>query len=389
MAEDGSLTCPRGALSDVLDIVGLDQSSVVDRTVFPHAELGSFMGELRPYQQEAISAVILAGGGVVQAPTGSGKTVVAVALTARLSTPTLVIVHTSVLLEQTVSQFKRFLGCEVGVVGGGDDDWRDVTVAMVQTLVRRDLTPLRDRFGLVILDEAHHCPASTFNTVVQNFSACYRVGLTATPTRKDRLHPVLFDVVGPIVHRVKPATLVAEGSIAPPEVVEVRTAFTSRYNKDYARLINRIVKDPNRNALIVDAVIAHRGEMSLVLSERVAHCHLLARMLGEKGVLAEVMTGEMSKESRSELITRFRAGEVQILVSTTALVGEGFDLPAIDTIFLTVPNGNPARTTQILGRALRPSEGKKSGRIVDFVDHQVPLLMNQFLLRSRVYRSFD
>ena len=85
---------------------------------------------------------------------------------------------------------------------------------MVQTLLRRDLAPVRDRFGLVILDEAHHCPAETFKSVVQHFAARYRIGLTATPTRKDRLHPVLFDVVGPIVHRVMPRTLVA--SARPP-----------------------------------------------------------------------------------------------------------------------------------------------------------------------------
>ncbi len=386
---DGTVAMPRGAGGDVrAALAGLLPFDVVDRTVLPPAPGLVLRGQLRDYQQAAVDAMVAAQEGVIQAPTGSGKTVIAAALAAHLQTPTLILVHTSVLLEQTADRIRQFLGVEPGRIGGGVESWDTVTVAMVQTLLRRDLTAVRDRFGLVILDEAHHCPAETFKSVVQRFAARYRVGLTATPTRKDRLHPVLFDVVGPIVHRVAPKTLVASGSIAPSEVVEVITAFRGAFRNNYGGLINRLVKDPRRNALILDAVIAHRGARALVLSERVRHCEALTQALQARGISAELLAGKMARDARDAVLGRFVEGETEVLVSTPAMVGEGFDLPAIETVFLTVPNGNVAKTTQLLGRALRPCAGKSAGRIVDFVDAEVPLLVNQYKRRARVYRVF-
>jgi superfamily II DNA or RNA helicase len=387
-AADGAVSVPRGARPDVVAALAGLPVTFVDRTVLPAASIPDLNGRLRDYQEAAVAAATMAREGVIQAPTGSGKTVVAAALAARLKTPTLILVHTSVLLEQTAERIRDFLGIEPGRVGGGSESWDTVTVAMVQTLLRRDLAPVRDRFGLVILDEAHHCPAETFKSVVQRFAARYRIGLTATPTRKDRLHPVLFDVVGPIMHRVAPRTLVAAGSIAPSEVVEVITGFKGVFRNNYGALINRLVRDPARNALILDAVVAHRGARALVLSERVRHCEALTAALVARGIPAEVLTGKMSRDARDAVLARFVEGRTEVLVSTPAMVGEGFDLPAIETVFLTVPNGNVAKTTQVLGRALRPHAGKLAGRIVDFVDAEVSLLANQYKRRARVYRGF-
>ena len=139
----------------------------------------------------------------------------------------------------------------------------------------------------------------------------------------------------------------------------------------------------------MQSVQAHRGERSLVLSDRVEHCRLLGGALAAAGIPVAVLTGDLAKEVREQVLGRFVSGEITVLVATTALVGEGFDLPAIDTVFLTTPNGNVARTTQALGRALRPSAGKTAGRIVDFVDAQVPLLRNQARKRAGVYRGFE
>jgi superfamily II DNA or RNA helicase len=388
MDDEGTAILPRGARAAIRATIAPLDPAEDDRTILPVAEPLRFDGQLRDYQEAAVIAALAARDGVIQAPTGSGKTVVALALAARLATPAIILVHTSVLLEQTAERIRAFLGMEPGIIGGGRETIGRITVAMVQTLLRRDLSDIRDRFGLVMLDEAHHCPAETFKTVVRQFPARYRIGLTATPTRKDRLHPILYDVVGPIIHRVMPRTLVESGSISPTEVIEVETEFEGAYRKNYARLINRLVLDRARNALVIESIIRHKGVRSLVLSERVAHCHLLAAALAEKGLSVACLTGEVPREARDAVLQRFAFGEVNILVSTTALVGEGFDLPVLDTVFLTVPNGNTAKTTQVLGRALRPHEGKLAGRIVDFVDARVSLLRNQAQRRSKVYRGF-
>lgn len=383
-----TLRCPRGALADTLRILGGLSGEPEDATAFPGRGEICFVGRLRRYQEDAVQSVLRSREGVIQAPTGSGKTVIAMALVARLPTTALILVHTSVLFEQTAEAVRRFLGIEPGLVGQGLDEPRDITVAMVQTLMRRDLAGWRDRFGLVILDEAHHCPAETFKTVVQHFAARYRVGLSATPTRKDRLHPILFDVMGPILHVVTPRTLIASGSIARVEVVQVETGFRGRWRRDYASLLRKLVRDGRRNAVIVEAVLKHRGRRSLVLTERVEHAHLLAKVLAGRGLKASALTGDMAREEREATLRRFTSGEIEAMVSTTALVGEGFDLPALDAVFVTVPHANPAKTTQILGRALRPSAGKVAGRVVDFVDSEVPLLRRQAERRMRVYRKY-
>jgi superfamily II DNA or RNA helicase len=180
----------------------------------------------------------------------------------------------------------------------------------------------------------------------------------------------------------------ATGSLTPVEVVRVDTGFKTRYVKDYPKLVTRIAKNKARNELIVDAIRRHMGERTLVLSERVDHCAILAGALSAAGVRCAVMTGAVSRDDRGGLLQEFQRGDVSVLVSTSSLVGEGFDLPAIDTVVITIPNGNVARTTQFLGRALRPSTGKVAGRIVDFCDLSVSLLFNQFQKRAAVYRKF-
>lgn len=359
-----------------------------DRTVRPSAGLFRLNGELRDYQSDVVTAAIKAGQGVIQAPTGSGKTVIACGLVAASGLNTLFVVHTSVLLEQTAAAVRRFLGVEPGIIGAGRDEPAPVTVAMVQTLGRRNPAPLHPLFGMVILDEAHHCPAESFKSIVGSFPAACRFGLTATPTRKDRLHPVLFDVVGPIITRVDARNLMVSGSITPVEVVGIDTGFKTRYTKDYAKLITRIAGNRARNDLVVESVARHMGDRTLVLSERVDHCRKLADGLGAAGIPAVVLTGCVAREDRKQILDDFAAGRFRVLVSTSSLVGEGFDLPVLDTVVVTIPNGNVARTTQLLGRALRPSSGKTAGRIVDFRDFQVPLLVSQFNRRMSVYRKF-
>lgn len=378
---------PRGGLEEVLPT--LKPEIVEDHTAFPRCDVGWFSGDVRDYQKKAVDFAINKRDGVIHAPTGSGKTVMGIILSSLLKTPTLFIVHTSVLLEQTAQKIRQFLGIEPGLLGGGKADIREITVAMVQTLMRYDLRTLRDRFGLVILDEAHHCPAETFRGVVQEFSARYRIGLTATPTRKDGLHPVLFDCVGPIIYSVSPDSLINSGAITPVQIVVVETQFYTKARKaDYSELITKLTEDVSRNTLIVKTIIKHKGNRNLVLSERIAHCQLLGRMLHQHGLDVVVMTGNQPKEDRESAINRFIEGEINFLVSTTALVGEGFDLPAIDTVFLTVPNASPVKTAQALGRTLRPHEGKVNGKIVDFYDAMVPLLRSQYKKREKVYLSF-
>lgn len=385
--EGGALHLPRGALPELRDELLADREIVTrDETVMPHRAPALLEATLRDYQRAAVDACLAAGGGVIVAPTGSGKTVTAMGLVAALDTPTLFLVHTRVLLEQTIERARALLGVEPGVIGGGRDEPDVFTVATVQSLRGRDLSDLKRNVGLVILDEAHHCPAWTFRQVVERFPARWRVGLTATPVRRDRLHPVLFDVIGPVCHTISDGALEARRAILRPELHAVETEFRFFYRRNYGRMITSLTRNADRNRIVLDTILGQHRARSLVTSERIAHAELLhARLEAEAEVPVALAHGRMPRAQAARAVAALAIGEVEILVTTTSLVGEGFDLPDLDTLFLTVPHGNPAKTAQLMGRVVRPAPGKEAAYVVDFVDKNVPVLKNQWRSRKKVY----
>jgi superfamily II DNA or RNA helicase len=389
--DDAGLTLPRGAGLDLKKWLAAhapgEPIEVVDqRSAPPLTTPVQLTAELRGYQSEAVEQAVLRRDGVLVAPTGSGKTLMALAIAARLQVRTLVVVHTRTLLDQTCASMARHLGIEAGRLGGGRDDLRELTVATVQTLVRRPPAELADYFGLVILDEAHHCPAATFTDVMQRFSARWRLGLTATPERADRLHPLMYAALGPELARLRPIALVDEGAILAPLVRPVLTHFRAARVRDRGRLLTRLCLDGHRNDLIARTIAASRGHRSLVLSERVEHCATLTGLLRALGVPAQALTGKLAVEDRERVLADFRAGPPSVLVATTSLVGEGFDCPELDTLFLASPTGNATRATQALGRVLRPAPGKTAPQVYDFVDSQTPALERAWRKRVTIYR---
>jgi superfamily II DNA or RNA helicase len=379
---------PRGALREVYerDLKPL-APAFQDETVFPPRVPIAFRGELRDYQAAAIQACQARRGGVIVAPTGSGKTVIALALIALVETPVLFLVHTGVLLRQTAERMRAFLGIEPGVIGGGRWEVSEVTVATVQTLRTRGFDELKTRFGMVILDECHHCPAYSFRSILGRFPARFRVGLTATPERQDRLHPILFDVVGPIAYSIERPVLEEARTILRPQVVDVETAFRYFYRRNaWTRMIESLTRNAARNELVCEMVSMNHRQRSLVTTERVAHAERLAALLearfpGRVGLVH----GQMPREQVQQVLGGLADGQTPVVVATTSMIGEGFDLPDLDALFLTVPHGNPTKTAQLLGRILRPSPGKEMPRVVDFADVKVPILRSLWLKRKKVY----
>lgn len=409
------LVLPRGMFREVRG--KHPGAEIIDSRLCPVRGPLDLNAELRDYQEEAIVAAAIENEqGVIQAPTGSGKTVIAMGLMARLATPAIMLVHTKVLLDQSAASVRRFLGIEPGMIGAGQQRIQDITIAMVPTLAHENNTKLLQdigqRFGLLIQDECHHAAAASFRRIIQSFPARYRFGVTATPIRKDGLTQMLWDVVGPKVYFVAPKRLIDQGAITPAKVERIYTTFcpqalpmqrltafqqmnirkqgrTPRPSLDTGALMEMLTRDPERNQLILDTILQLHEERSLVLTERVPHAHWIAASLAARGLRSMAMTGETSDRDRDAILSGLRDGTLPVMVSTPNLVGEGFDLPIIDTVFLIVPNGNITRTTQALGRVLRPAKGKDRGRIVDFVDSGVPRLRDQAVTRDRVYKTFE
>ena len=386
--DGAALVLPRGLLHELRTA---DPACPVEdrRLTLPEVDF-RWRGALRPEQREAAARAWRAHGGVVVGPCGSGKTNMGLACVGGWRQPALWVVHTLDLARQALERARTLFDLPddaFGMIGGGRESiGTHLTAATVQTLARRDLADLAGRFGTVVLDEAHHAPASTFMQVLQAFAARNRLGLTATPDRADGLGAAMLAVFGPIVARLTTQALAGAGRVVLPVVRQVPTSFTYRYADDYGALLAALIANAPRNALIARMVAAEAraGHCCLVLSERVDHCRLLAEALQRVApeVPAAILTGEATAKVRAETLGAMRTGRLRVLCATR-LADEGLDIPALDRVFLTTGGRNVVALTQRAGRAMRPADGKGEPIVFDFCDWRVGVLRAQVKARVR------
>ncbi|MEK6202382.1 MAG: DEAD/DEAH box helicase [Desulfobulbaceae bacterium] len=346
-----------------------------------------FHGSLRPYQQLAVADVSKRSFGVLEAGTGSGKTVMALAVIAARRQPTLILVHTKELLYQWQQRASEFLGRSVGLIGDGLLDIQPLTVAIVNSARKRvdQLVPL---FGHLVVDECHRVPAALFTDVVSRFDCQYLLGLSATAFRSDEGTTRLISIfMGDRVHQVDQAELQAIGAIVKPELVRRKTTFTHPYRGDYQALITALTSHQGRNLQIVEDVIEAAGREAagvlLVVSDRVSHCEVFADQLVQRGQSVALLTGQTPPEKRVQIVRKVQDGELRILVATLQLIGEGFDCAGLSTLFLTTPITFEGRLLQVLGRIMRPAAGKHA-RVFDYVDELVSVLRRSAESRKKV-----
>ncbi len=344
--------------------------------------------ELRPYQEEAVQAMARHAFGVLEATTGAGKTVMALGLLARRRQPTLVLVHSKELLHQWRGRIRDFLGISVGQVGDGRREIRPVTVAIVNSArrLREQLVPC---FGQVIVDECHRVPASLFTQVVSAFDAYYLLGLSATAFRReDGMTRIIYAYMGDRVHVVGGRELAASGAVVMPVLEQRPTGFSCPVRGDYPRLIKALAADSDRNRQIVTdvGILVEQGHSGTILlvSDRVAHCELLQRLLQEQGVEAALLTGRMPSPMRARIVRDVQEGRVVVLIATLQLIGEGFDCSGLSTLVLATPIRFEGRLLQVVGRIMRPASGKKAV-VIDYVDVRVPTLRRSAEARQRVF----
>jgi superfamily II DNA or RNA helicase len=363
-----------------------------------------FAYSLRSEQQSALAAVLGALrsgqlGGILKAPCGFGKTIVACALIAALRVPTLIVVHKEFLVNQWRERILGdeakgvppcLPGAQVGIAQQDICDFRGkhIVIGMVHSLAKGKYSAeFRSKFGLVLVDELHRLGARSWCPVPTFFKARHRVGLTATPKRQDGADNVFYYHVGPILHVVKEHKL-------KPTIKRVYSKFrlvqTPNFNPNLAPeslVLRFLCANESRNSKIVclmaDAVQA--GRKLLVLSKRLNHLHQLETMFRReweaRGCAATSIgyyVGGRTEEQLDE------AAQAQILLATTQYAAEALDIPQLDTLFLTVPMGN---VTQATGRILREYEGKKPPIVVDIRDDSVRLYRKFGEMRDRYYAS--
>jgi superfamily II DNA or RNA helicase len=388
---DGTLRAPAhrySALRDALDAAGLDYE---DR-VCDHATLDlATEYDLRAYQTAALDAWEANDRrGVLELPTGSGKTVIAVAAIAALSVPTLVVVPTVDLLGQWRRELRTEFDSAVGQLGGGEQRVAPLTVATYDSAYLR-ADELGDRFGFVVFDEVHHLGAEGYRDVARLLAAPARLGLTATFERPDGAHEVVADLVGPVVYDLAVDDLagdhLAEHELRRIEVEltdEERDAYEDAQGtfvdylessglslssgSDYRELVLRSGNDPRaREALLAkqeareimmnaDAKVSalarlldrHRDDRVIVFT---AHTDLVYR-LSERFLLPAI-TGETGASERRAILDRFRDGTYSRVVTANVL-DEGVDVPDANVAVVLSGSGSEREFTQRLGRVLRP-----------------------------------
>jgi superfamily II DNA or RNA helicase len=393
---DGDLILPRGFTRQLLamckkagiDFLIGDQTRVLPSVMF------NFQGQLRPFQKRAVTDIMRRRYGTLEAPTGSGKTVMALAIIALRQQPALVLVHTKELLHQWIDCAERFLGIprkEIGIIGGGKKQIGDrLTIATVQTLVKC-VDEVAPHIGFLICDECHRCPSRTFTEAVTAFDCRYLLGLSATPWRRDKLSKLIFWHLGDVHHQVDKAELEDAGHILRFDVITRETSFRSTVDPstEYSRMLRELTEDHDRNRMIAADVADQVGAgVALVLTDRKRHCHELKALLHEAhGIEARVLTGDTPARQREELVEEINAGKVPVLIATGQLIGEGFDCRHLSTLFLATPIKFDGRLLQCIGRVLRPGPGKPVPKVFDYVDVHVGPLIAAARARQRVYKN--
>ncbi len=382
----GGVAFPRGWTRQCLELLrknGIETQIQDHRRSLSPVEL-SFRGRLRGYQQRAVRDILQRDFGVCSADTGSGKTVIALAIICKRGQPTLILVHTKELLHQWAERVRSFLDIEPGLIGDGKFDIQPVTVAIVNT-ARKHLEELPEHFGQIVVDECHRVPSSMFIETVQAFDSKYMVGLSATTYRRDGLDKLIYYALGDRAHKVDSEQLRQEGAVLAPQVYRRETSFRYAYSEDYQAMLTALTEDRRRNLQIAEDVIdlaGNRPGTVLVVSDRVAHCQALAELIEPAGHRVKILTGRTPREERAQIVADVQAGEVDVLVSTLQLLGEGFDCPGLSSLVLATPVRFKGRLTQVVGRILRPADGKRPV-VFDYIDSRVGVLRAQARSRER------
>ncbi len=397
-ASNGDMLLPRGCAQEIIDFCKNLEPGLPVAAKLTECEpvLFSFTGSLKPYQQKAVDVMRSTRSGVLNAPTGSGKTVIGLALVAERRQTALILVHTEDLLHQWMDRIEEFLGIpkeEIGVISGRSKKWegKQIAVGIVYS-VGKITAELAPHYGHVLVDECHRTPGRTFTKVVSELHPLYLTGLSATPTRRDGLTKLIFWFVGPQRHAVSRQELIASNDLLNAEVHFRVTQFSTRLNasNEYAKVIRELTRDESRNQMIVADVLHVKSKESgtiLILSDRTEHCDRLAEMLKEKGVESTLLYGKLKKSVRENIPEQIASGEIKVLIATGQLIGEGFDAKQLTVLFLVTPIRFNGRLRQYIGRVLRIAEGKKRAVVYDYADMLVGQLKGSAIARKGIYKE--
>lgn len=388
----------------------------------PISEEAIFTAELRDYQQEAVDKILDNKMGILQVATGGGKTVIASNLIYRIGQKTMFMVHTKDLMYQAKKEIEKFTGLEVGQVGDGVIDIRDVTVATMQSISmfmnikyvkstdesdqkekkladskvtdnKKNVMEMIRSTRVLIWDETHRIACEMAMAIAKKIDRTeYRIGLSASPWRDDGADLDIESAIGSVIYRISASDLIEQGHLVAPiiKIDKINSkAMAVGLNKlPYDTVYKMDISENwDRNQRIVDYYknFTSLGIPTLILVKNIKHGNMLKKMIETQYDPITFLSGRDASTKRNDTIEELRAGERIGLIAST-IADEGLDIKRLGAVILAGGGKSTTRALQRIGRAIRPFEGKEFAQIVDF-DDQHPYLSSHSQMRLVMYQT--
>lgn len=415
----GYIEIPRGLYSTLIDNI---EQAKIPYEIEDERQNGKtinveFKGELREEQKVAMNDILQFDNGILHAATAFGKTVVCSAIIAEKKVNTLIILESSALMEQWKEALDEFLDINeelpeyktktgrirvrkevIGRLQGAHDSMTGIIdIAMAGSLCKKgEFHNLLNEYGMVLVDECHHAASDTISNVLKEVKAKYVYGVTATPKRGDGLEKINYMLIGPIRHsytaKEKAKSQGIEHLVYPrfTPVVAPRGIIKEKMhpNEAYDIIRNNEIRDDLIVEDIKECVAA--GRTPVVLSRYKEHSEKLYERLKDYANHVFLMTGNNSKKEHKKILEQLHevdAKETLILIATGSLIGEGFDFPRLDTLFMAMPVSFRSVVEQYAGRLNRDYDGKENVIVYDYVDSHIPMFDNMYTKRLKAYRQ--
>lgn len=400
--DDQNLYLPRGIKQKIHEVFPEAIINVDDQTSCGKSIEIAFKKTLRKNQIEPVNKLMKYEMGVMKAVTGFGKTVMAIYIMSQIKLNTLVIVPTKELQNQWVERIDEFLTYPktklkkdrfICVYNGTKKRLNgNIDIATVASLAKiENSKEILSNYGLVIIDECHHAASNTFISVLRNLSAKYVYSFSATPERTDGLEKVVYMFCGPLRYITNSYEIQANYTFKQILIPRMTTMRILDHDLEYNGILDELMRNQARNYLILKDVAKEYKENGkiILLTERVEHVSILYEMMRYLGEHVYALSGAIKDKERAEIIKKVRNlsnNENYILIATSKLLGEGFDMASLKTLFLVMPVSAENRIIQYTGRIHRNYEGKDIVKVYDYVDVNIPMMEAMFQKRLKQYQ---